>query len=76
VMGAAMANTLFCEAGTRVIHFAPDEWLEPFYWDLASVRRHEYIVCYGPSLRTDSPAHMTSFELREDDIREALALAA
>jgi len=75
IMGAAMANTLFCSEGTRVIHFAPEGWLEPYYWDLANVCGHEYIPCYGASVPSDGPLHMSSFRMREDDIRQSLQLA-
>lgn len=65
VMGAAMTNTLFCRPGTRVIHLAPTGWTEPFYWDLAALRNHLYFACYGPTLPTVGPAHMTTFEMPE-----------
>jgi capsular polysaccharide biosynthesis protein len=75
VMGAAMTNTIFCASDARVIHFAPEGWLEPYYWDLASNLGHEYNACYGPPIRTEGPAHMTAFELPEHLVSKALTLA-
>lgn len=55
-MGAAMANTLFCPPGARILHLAPDSFLDPFYWDLAAARGHGYAAVYGPVLDPTKPA--------------------
>jgi capsular polysaccharide biosynthesis protein len=71
VMGATLTNTVFCRPRTRVIHLAPEGWLEPFYWDLAAVRGHRYAACYGPAL-DGGPAHLSSFTLPEHSLLNAL----
>lgn len=65
VMGAAMANTLFCKPDTCLVYLTPSGWTEPYYWDLASLRNHQYVVCFGPGIPTSGPAHMTSFRIDE-----------
>jgi hypothetical protein len=57
VMGAAMTNTMFCRPETRIVHLAPQDWLEPFYWDLATVRKHAYAACFGPGQLELPPEH-------------------
>jgi hypothetical protein len=61
VMGAAMTNTMFCRPETRVVHLAPQDWLEPFYWDLAAVRNHAYAACFGPGQPELPPEHRPFF---------------
>jgi capsular polysaccharide biosynthesis protein len=48
-MGAAMVNTIFCRPATPIVHLIPSGWDDPFYWDLASVLRHEHFAIYGAS---------------------------
>jgi hypothetical protein len=71
VMGASMSSTVFCRPGTRVIHLVPEGWKEPFYWDLAAVRRHRYAACYGPAL-DEGPAHLSSFHMPEPSLVRVL----
>lgn len=65
VMGASMTNAIFCRAGARIIHLAPDGWLETFYWDLAAVRGHEYAVYFGSTGGANGPPHTLGFKLSE-----------
>ena len=71
-MGAAMTNTMFCPIGTPVIYLAPEGWKEPFYWDLASVFRQPYTVCYGNVVNHEVPAHASAFEVSLDLLELAL----
>ena len=71
VMGASMSNTVFCRPGTRVIHLAPEGWMEPFYWDLAAVRKHVYAACYGPAHANDGN-YMGSFQIPEESLLRVL----
>lgn len=72
-MGAAMTNSLFCRPTTTVIHLAPTGWIEPFYWDLASVRGHHYRVLYGDVTDSDVPAHRSGFTIDPAAVERALA---
>ncbi len=59
-MGAAMTNCLFAREGATTVYLGPEGWLEPFYWDLAAVRSHRYVACFGPTC-SDLPAHLSSY---------------
>jgi hypothetical protein len=67
VMGASMSNTVFCMPGTRVIHLAPEGWLEAFYWDLAAIRGHTYAACYGEAPSNDA-IYMGTFRIPEQSL--------
>jgi capsular polysaccharide biosynthesis protein len=60
-MGAAMTNAIFAPDDAMLIHLAPEGWIEPFYWDLATARRQRYRVLYGRSLTTNRPPHEADF---------------
>lgn len=72
-MGAAMTNSVFAPVGTRLLYLAPHGWPEPFYWDLAAVRQHEYNVCFGPVADGGVPPHLSSFSINQEQLDEALA---
>ena len=72
VMGAAMTNTLFCPAGCRVGHLAPEGWIEPFYWDLANVLGHVYFTAFGAVSSTEEPVHMSAFSVGASDLQALL----
>jgi hypothetical protein len=71
-MGAAMAGSLFCRSGARILYLAPDTFPDPFYLDLAAARGHAYAVCYGIAL---DPAHPERSDYRLDPERLEAALA-
>lgn len=52
-MGAAMTNIAFAQAGTQIVMLAPEGWMEPYYWDLATVRGLPYAAIYG---KLDDPS--------------------
>jgi capsular polysaccharide biosynthesis protein len=60
-MGAAMTNAIFASGDAVLIHLAPEGWIEPFYWDLASARGQRYRVLYGRNLTTNRPPHEADF---------------
>lgn len=62
-MGAAMTNTLFCRPTTTTLYLAPAGWIEPFYFDLAMTRGHEYQVLYGPVVNPEVPPHQSDFSV-------------
>ena len=54
-MGAAMANTVFCAGGAKLLYIAPDTFRDPFYWDQAASRGQDYAVLYGRSVDPERP---------------------
>lgn len=69
VSGAAMVNTLFAPPGALVVYLAGEGFIDPFYWDLAALRRHEYRVCFGVPWKPEMPI-FSSFTLGRDQIDE------
>jgi hypothetical protein len=69
VAGAAMANTLFCPPATRVFYLAGEGFSDPWYWDLAAVKRHEYSVCFGTPWKPKRP-NFSSFTIDAGQLRE------
>ncbi len=63
VMGAAMCNTVFSRPDASVIYLAPDNWVEPFYWDLASVLGHNYHAVHGRRMRINDAPHLDDFSI-------------
>lgn len=74
-MGAAMTNTVFCPPASMIVYLAPWGWIEPFYWDLASVRGHRYKVLYGMVTDHSIPAHERAFTIDLDALGRAFAAA-
>ena len=72
-MGAAMTNTVFAPPGAKLLYLAPQGWVEPFYWDLAAVRGHDYSVLFGPVADTAQPAHLSRFSIDLAHLDRALA---
>lgn len=71
-MGAAMTNTVFCRPTTTTLYLAPVGWIEPFYFDLAMTRGHDYRVIYGPVTDPDVPPHQSDFTVAIDELEALL----
>jgi hypothetical protein len=69
VAGASMVNTLFCPPSTRVVYLAGEGFVDPWYWDLAAVKGHEYSVCFGDPWKPDTP-NFSSFTIAEAQLRK------
>jgi Glycosyltransferase 61 len=50
LMGAAMANTIFCTKDTKVTYLSPENWFNIFYWDLANIFERDFYAYYGTSI--------------------------
>lgn len=61
VMCAAMCNTVFSSPRATVVLLSPDGWVEPFYWDLASILGHKYIAVHGPRVKLNAAPHLDDF---------------
>ena len=71
VSGAAMANTIFSPPGARLFYLAGEGFDDPWYWDLAAVKGHEYSVCFGTPWKPQAPS-FSSFAVDLDQLRELL----
>jgi hypothetical protein len=71
-MGAAMTTSVFSKPGTRLLYFAPSGWIEPFYWDLASVCGHSYTTLYGRVSNIGRSPHQTDFSIDINALRQVL----
>lgn len=72
IMGAAVVNTVFCAPTTKILYLAPSGWMEPFYWDLAAVLRHKYIVVYGARENLRAEPFLDDFSIDPVHLRDAL----
>ena len=73
IMGAAMTNTIFCPPGAELIYLAAGEdWIEPFYWDLAAIGHHRYAVVFGDPVASGESLHVRSFSVELADLDAAL----
>lgn len=63
IMGAAMCNTIFSPKSAKILYLSPAEWMEPFYWDLASCIGQEYNVIYGSRCNQEVNAHIDDFTI-------------
>lgn len=67
VAGASMANTIFTPPGARVIALAPEGFDDPFYWDLAAAKGHEYAACFGTPWNARAP-ELSSFDVGREQL--------
>lgn len=83
IAGAGMANTVFCEPGTPILHLVPEGWEDPFYAELAALRGESYRAVFGPrvapgpgsAVPPDWPAHLYDFAVEPAELMGALAAA-
>jgi len=73
-MCAAMCNSIFAEKGTNLVYLAPDGWIEPFYWDLASALGHTYSALYGNRAHINPSPPFDDFSIEAERL-EALLTA-
>lgn len=72
VSGASMANTIFSPPSTKVFYLAGEGFTDPWYWDLAAVKQHEYSVCFGPQWKPEAP-NFSSFRIERPQLEELAA---
>jgi len=61
VMCAALCNVVFSPSQTTLVALAPNGWVEPFYWDMATVLGHRYVAVHGTRLNESSQPHLDDF---------------
>jgi capsular polysaccharide biosynthesis protein len=69
--GAAFTNVIFCAPGAHVLALSSSRFVDPFFWDLASLCRVSYSEIFCRSLGTD-PA-TADFEVDISSIAEFLS---
>lgn len=42
VFGAALTNVVFCQAGTKFLNICPNQFIDHFYWNIASLKNISY----------------------------------
>ncbi len=72
VMGASLCNVVFSPPGTSVIVLSPNDWAEPFYWDLATVLGHEYVAVHGKRAKMYTAAHLDDFWIEPELLKRAM----
>jgi capsular polysaccharide biosynthesis protein len=70
VMGAGMANTLFCPDGVKLLYLTTEEFGDPFFWDLAAILGHDYRCLYGVRQASDLPIHFSDFRVDSSTVLE------
>jgi Glycosyltransferase 61 len=63
VMCAAMCNVMFSPRQVTMVVLAPNGWVEPFYWDLATVLEHRYIAIHGQRSNVSPHPHLDDFHI-------------
>ncbi|MGN6366223.1 glycosyltransferase family 61 protein [Asticcacaulis taihuensis] len=71
-MCAAMCNSIFSAAGTKLVYLSPVEWMEPFYWDLASTLGHTYTAIHGTRSMVNPAAHLDDFSIDIETLKNIL----
>jgi len=70
VMGAAMANTLFCPDDVKLLYLTTEEFGDPFFWDLAAILGQDYRCLYGLRQESDLPIHFSDFRVDSSAVLE------
>ena len=63
VKGAALSNIMFASPACRVIILWPADFIDPFYWDIASARHAPYAELFGDLVTRDQPASRNDFTI-------------
>jgi O-antigen biosynthesis protein len=76
IMGASMCTSLFTPQGAKLIYLAPDDWVEPFYWDMASILGHDYLALHGKRANTQVEAHLDDFSVDMTALKRLIEAAS
>lgn len=72
IKGAGLVNTVFCPAGTPVVHLAPETFQDPYYRDIAAARFQPYHALYGSAAPGERRDHLRDFTIAPDDLAALL----
>jgi capsular polysaccharide biosynthesis protein len=75
VKGAALSNLVFCQPGAQCLVLSPGDFLDPFFWDLASAAGVTYTEVFGRLTGRDRPRSQNSFVIDRQTFLEHLPLA-
>ena len=63
VMCAALCNVIFSSPNITLVALAPNGWVEPFYWDLATALGHRYVAIHGARENLSPHPHLDDFSI-------------
>jgi hypothetical protein len=72
IKGAGLVNTVFCPAGTPVVHLAPETFQDPYYRDIAAARFQPYHALYGAAAPGERRDHLRDFTVDPADLATVL----
>ncbi len=72
VKGAALANIIFCKATTKIIVLSPNDFADPFFWDIAGQLSLHYFEVFGPISTSVAGQAQNSFSIDTNDLTEVL----
>jgi capsular polysaccharide biosynthesis protein len=72
VKGAALTNIVFAKASCHLIVLSPNDFIDPFYWDIASVRGMAYSEVFGQIVSDERPAGRNGFSVDPVSVETAL----
>jgi capsular polysaccharide biosynthesis protein len=75
VKGAALANIIFCRADTKIIVLSPNDFADPFFWDIAGQLSLQYFEVFGPISSSVAGQAQNPFSIDTDDLTKALLYA-
>jgi capsular polysaccharide biosynthesis protein len=76
VKGAALTNVVFCNSSAKVIVLSPNDWPDPFFWDIAGQLSLQYYELFG-SISSDTLGQAQNpFSIDIDDLTDALRHAS
>jgi capsular polysaccharide biosynthesis protein len=68
VKGAAMTNILFANANCRLMVMSPGSFIDPFFWDITSVRGIAYAETFGEVTTDRTALGHNDFQVKPDDV--------
>ncbi len=74
VKGAAFTNVMFCSPKSKIMLLSPDDFPDPFFWDIAGQLGCEYSEAFGP-LATAKAQGLNDFTISADQLLLMLAVS-
>ena len=72
VKGAGLTNAMFCSPRSHVVAMSPNDFPDPFFWDLVSQHGIGYSEIFSPPKIAGAGQGQSSFAVNINDVREAM----